>query len=319
MQKAMNTLKTFTLIAVILGCSTTAWGQQEAIYAHFVNHQGIVNPAYTGYREAANVSVIHRSQWVGFKGAPNTDYVIFDTPLRFDELALGGSFMYDKIGPTSEVALTMDAAYRLRLSNKTTLSFGLKGSMSMYQVNLTDLDLISDYYGSNDDLFATNPRSMLLPNVGAGVFYNKTDWFIGVSVPRMLRYTIGDKQQTVYEGLTGKTEPTAYLSGGKTFKIDRDYKIKVTSLTRATAGAPLSTGFFTSLLIMDQIDIGGFYFFKEVAGLYFNWSPTKKWSFGYSADFATNALISTNYGSHEIMVNYYLKGKRKRIVYPRYF
>lgn len=315
----MNALKTIALIFVVLGGAFSAQAQQEAIYAHFVNHQGIINPGYTGYRESANVTVMHRSQWVGFKGAPNTDYVIFDTPLRWDEVAVGGMLMFDKIGPTSELSMSGDISYRLRLRNRSTLSFGLKGTMSLYQVNLMDLDLISDYYGGTDDLFDYNPGGLLLPNAGAGVFYHKTDWFLGLSCPRILRNRLESKESMVYEGLTGRTEPTLYLTGGKTFKIDRDFKVKVTNLTRATSNAPLSTGIFASLIIMDQFDVGGFYFYKEVAGAFFTWTPNKKWSFSYSADFATNALITTNYGSHEVAVNYYLKGKRKRIVYPRYF
>lgn len=315
----MNALKYILPLAICLLCSTHSEAQQEAIHAHFVNHMGIVNPGYTGYREAANISAIHRSQWVGFKGAPTTDFIVFDTPLQWDELAAGGSLMFDKIGPTTELSLSGDFAYRLRLRNRATLSFGGKASLSMYQVNLMDLDLISDHTGGSDDLFDYNPGSMYLPNFGFGLFYHKADWFLGLSSPRMIRNKIGSKEQQVYEGLTGKTEPTVYFAGGKTFKIDRDFKVKVTSLTRATSNAPLSTGVFSSLLIMDQFDVGFMYFYKEVAGLYASWSPNKKLSFGYSVDFALNALIRNNYGSHELMLNYYLKGKRKRIIYPRYF
>lgn len=315
----MNALKYILMVAVCWFCAAQSQAQQEAMHAHFVNHMGIVNPGYTGYREAANISAIHRSQWVGFKGAPTTDYVVFDSPLQWDELAVGGSLMFDKIGPTTEMSLAGDFAYRLRLRNRSTLSFGVKGSLSMYQVNLMDLELISDHTGGGDELFDYNPGNLYLPNLGFGMFYHNTDWFVGLSSPRMIRNTIGNKEQQVYEGLTGKTEPTYYLAGGKTFKLNRDFKVKVTSLTRATKNAPLSTGVFSSLLIMDQFDVGFMYFYKEVAGLYASWSPNKKLSFGYSVDFATNALIRTNYGSHELMLNYYLKSKRKRIIYPRYF
>lgn len=315
----MNASKYIISWAAFILCSTQTLAQQEAIYAHFLNNMSVLNPAYTGYREAANATLIHRSQWVGFEGAPTTDYLMFDTPLSWDEMAIGGSFLFDKIGPSTELGLTIDAAYRLRLTNRSTLAFGLKGTMSMYQINLMDLDLISDYYGGADQVFDYNPGNLFVPNVGFGIMYYKADHFIGISSPRILKNKISNKAMAIYENLEGTTQPTLYLTGGKIFKINRHVKLKTSTLIRGTMNAPASAGLYTSILIDDQIDAGIFYFFKEVAGAYAIWSPTKKWGFGYSFDFATNALITTNYGSHEISVNYFLNGKRKRIVYPRYF
>ena len=78
-------------------------------------------------------------------------------------------------------------------------------------------------------------------------------------------------------------------------------------------------GALVNVIYMDQLYIGGYYNFKEVAGALIQWQVDKKWKVGYSVDFGTNALIRSNYGSHEIMVNYSVGSKRRRIVYPRYF
>ena len=74
-----------------------------------------------------------------------------------------------------------------------------------------------------------------------------------------------------------------------------------------------------NMIYLNQLTTGVFYHYGEAFGALVQWQFHKDWKVGYSADFAANSLIRTNYGSHELMVNYTLKGKRKRIVYPRYF
>jgi hypothetical protein len=70
---------------------------------------------------------------------------------------------------------------------------------------------------------------------------------------------------------------------------------------------------------MDQFTFGAFSHIGENAGLLAQWQVDKKIRIGYSVDVATNALIRTNFGSHELIASYALATKRKRIIYPRYF
>lgn len=315
----MNTFIRHSLWIFLGLSSLTGFAQQEAIYGHFLNQKSVINPAYVGYRNSPNVTVIHRSQWVGFKGAPTSDFALFDMPLKRGDMAVGGGLSFDKIGPTREIGLMADYSYLLRLGNRTTLSFGAKASLSVFQVNLMDLDLISDYYGESDDLFNYNPGSLLMPNVGFGIYYYGEKFFVGISSPKMLRRKFTGKDNVVYAQVQGTTEPTGYLMGGGIFELNRYLDLKISSLTRATRNAPLSTGLYVSALYDDMFDAGLYYFYKEVAGAYFTWNVNKRLMVGYNVDFATNALITTNYGSHELMVNYYLKPPRRRIIYPRYF
>jgi type IX secretion system PorP/SprF family membrane protein len=278
-----------------------------------------MNPAYTGYREALNATLIHRSQWIGFEGAPSTQSLTFEMPSKKDEIAYGGAVSFDRIGPTSELNLSGDFAYRIRLRNRNTLSFGAKASMALFQNNLTDLSLISDYYGETDENFMVNTSAFLMPNAGFGVYYYTADFYVGLSSPRMLRTRLDKRGTLPYQMMEGRIEPTYYFMTGKLWKLNRDLSIQPNLLVQATMNAPISFGAHVNMIYMDQLTAGLFYRLGESLGAIAQWKFNNEWKVGYSLDLAANQLIQTNYGSHEFMVNYTLNSKRKRIVYPRYF
>lgn len=318
----MESIRIYTILMLLLVLTAlpfAATAQQEAMHSQNIFNKQMFNPAYTGYREGFNVTALHRSQWVGFKGAPTTEYVTIDAPLKIDELAVGGTIMFDKIGPSSELSLSGDFAYRLRLSNRSTLAFGAKATLALYQANLNGLELISDHTGGSDNFFNYNPQAVILPNVGFGAYYYSKKYYIGVSMPKMIRNKLEKRDASMYTLLEGKTEPTLYLMGGYLFKLNRDFKLQPSLLIKGTMGAPASINANVQLHYLKVFSLGAFYSFGEVAGAVFQWQFHEQWKLGYSFDLAVTRMFQTNVGSHEIMLNYALNKRKKRIVYPRYF
>lgn len=312
-----NQIMLILSLVVLIGQSAS--GQQDAVNSQFIMNKMFINPGYTGYREQPTIVAVHRSQWIGFKGAPSTQVLSFDTPLKKNELAAGGGLMHDKLGPTSRLGLSGYFAYRTRLSNRATISWGATASVQLYQANMTDLALTSDFYGQNDESFMYNTKGLLIPNIGFGAYYFKKDHFIGISSPSLLRPKLEKRTNPVYEMLNGRYEPTIYLMGGKIFKVNKDLNMQGSALFRGTFNSPLSLGFYANAIYMKNYNLGIFYHFRENLGLSFQWQIDKQLKVGYSVDIATSTLIKTNYGSHELAVNYALPTKKKRIVYPRYF
>jgi type IX secretion system PorP/SprF family membrane protein len=303
---------------MVLGC-ISSHAQQEAVSSQFLMNKLFINPGYAGYKEQPNISLVHRSQWIGFKGAPMSTIITFDTPLKKNELAIGGSAFFDKLGPQSRVGVQGNFAYRTRLSNRATLSWGASVSLDVYQANLVDLALTSDYNGVTDDAFLYNVKGLLLPNVGFGAYYFKKDHYIGISAPKMLRPRMEKRDSPLYDVLVGRQEATVFLMGGKMFKINKDLQIQANILARGVWNAPMSIGLYTNMIIYKNFTVGAFYHYRETVGLLGQWQINKQTKVGYSFDLPTSVLIRNNWGSHELALNYILPTKKKRIVYPRYF
>jgi type IX secretion system PorP/SprF family membrane protein len=322
MKKNMRKLQYLLSLLLVLILGTLAkisFAQQDALNTQYVMNKLFINPAYAGYKEQPTFVALHRSQWVGFKGAPTTQVFSFDMPLKADEFAVGGTLLHDKVGPTSRLSLSADFAYRMRLSNRATLCFGMKATGEIFQANLTDVALHSDFVGQEDDAFMYNTEGLFLPNIGFGVYYHKKTHYLGVSIPRLIRNKLDKKGTNAYEVFDGRQEPTLILTGGKMYKVNRQVKLQPNFVARTMLNAPISLGLFLNMIYLDQFTIGGFCFVQESAGLLFQWQVNKQFRIGYSADVATNSLITTNVGSHELCASFTVATRKKRIIYPRYF
>lgn len=311
-----NTLVT---IAVIMICSMRSFAQQEPMSAQYIMNKLFVNPAYAGYKEAPQFALMHRTQWLGFEGAPMTQVLSFDMPLKRNEFAFGSTIMHDRIGPSTRMSVTLDFAYRFKLSNRGTLSFGLKGVADMYQNNINGLELASDYYNQVDDAFLMNTTGLFLPNAGFGMYYFDRTSFFGVSIPRLLPNRLDKKGTIAFDLLNGRQEATIHVMAGKIWKINRQVKLQPNVVLRSAMNSPMSIALYGNVIFLDQFTLGTFYSVSEAAGLLFQWQVDKRIRIGYSVDVPANRLIRTNFGSHELSVVYQMKTKRKRIVYPRYF
>ena len=70
----------------------TTYAQQDAMFTYYMfNHQA-VNPAYVGSRQIINGTMLNRSQWTGFVGAPWSHTVSLNMPLLNKTMGFGASF-----------------------------------------------------------------------------------------------------------------------------------------------------------------------------------------------------------------------------------
>src|SRR5688572_3744880 len=136
--KSINKL-TFGLLTAFGTLSVHA--QQDPMYTHYMYNTLMVNPAYAGSRDALTITGLHRSQWVDFKGAPVVQSLTMHTPLKNDHYAIGLSVLNDKIGSTNKTSFYGDFAYRMNLTEKSKLALGLSAGASVFQANLSSMQL----------------------------------------------------------------------------------------------------------------------------------------------------------------------------------
>ena len=94
-----------------------------------------INPAYAGSRGVLSIIGVHRNQWAGLDGAPTTQTLSINTPLRDDRIGLGLSFVNDKVGYERTNYLYADFSYSIKLNEKLTASFGLKAGASYFDLD----------------------------------------------------------------------------------------------------------------------------------------------------------------------------------------
>ena len=74
------------------------YSQQQSYLTLYRYQMNIINPAYAGSRETLSVIGLHRSQWVGLEGGPQTQTLSIHAPLRNEKVGLGLSVINDELG-----------------------------------------------------------------------------------------------------------------------------------------------------------------------------------------------------------------------------
>ncbi|MCV9931566.1 type IX secretion system membrane protein PorP/SprF [Flavobacterium sp. LS1R47] len=311
----MKRLKLF--IAVILcSYSSVMFGQQDAQYTQYMYNTININPAYAGSRGAISILGLHRTQWVGLDGAPKTNTLSINAPIS-PNMGLGMSVINDNIGPSTENNISVDLAYTLDVSPFYKLSFGLKGTANLLNVDFTKLNI----YDPADPRFQYNIDNKFSPNIGAGVYLHSNKSYLGLSIPNMLEnshYNKSAKDES--QNYVVKERMHYYLIAGYVFDLDYNLKFKPSFLTKVVEGAPLQTDISANFLFNEKFTAGLAYRWSASVSGIAGFQVSDSLFVGYAYDAETTKLANYNSGSHEIFLRFEVLGRSKsRMMSPRFF
>lgn len=289
----------------------SGFAQQDSQFTHYMYNTININPAYAGNRGVTSIFGLHRSQWVGLDGAPTTNAFSINAPLQNSKVGIGVSFVNDKIGASDQNNIAVDVSYTIPTSEEYDLSFGIKASADLLNVDYTKLDR----YNLNNPRFQNNIDNEFSPNIGAGVYYHSDKLYVGFSVPNFfaIKHFDDNASAAVEDRLH------YYLIGGYVFDVSPTVKLKPSILTKMVSGAPLQVDLSANVLLQDKFTLGLSYRWSAAATAMAGIQVTDGLLVGYSYDFDTTSLENYNSGSHEIFLRFELFNIQKRIITPRFF
>jgi len=290
--------------------SFVSYSQQDAQYTQYMYNTINVNPAYAGSRGVLSVFGLHRTQWVGLDGAPTTNAFSINSPINNSNLGVGLSFVNDKIGPTVENTISADLSYTIKTSESYKLSFGIKGTANLFNLDVNKLRV-----QNQGDPLLQNLNNNFSPNVGAGVYFHSDKSYLGLSVPNFFqtkRYD--DNDIAVY-----KERMNLYLIGGYVFDLSSNLKFKPAFLTKVVEGAPLQLDLSGNFLINEKFVLGAAWRWSAAVSAMAGFQVSDGLYIGYGYDLETTKLANYNSGSHEIFLRFELFKRQDRIVSPRFF
>jgi len=276
------------------------WSQQDAQYTQYMYNMSVINPAYnTDNLGVVNIGALHRTQWVGVIGAPKSSNIFVHTPIN-EKIEIGFSLINDNIGDVvKENNLYADFAYKLNLKEHGNLSFGLKAGVTFFDVNFNGFVLESGDVFSDPD-FAENINQSYF-NIGAGVYYNTDNYYIGLSIPTILNAKHLDRNNGKYQG----TEQShLFLTGGYVYEINEEFKLKPAFMTKIVKGSPITLDLTANVLYQNKIEFGLGYRIDDAFSGMINFRVTPELRVGYAYDHTISNLGPFSSGSHELFVLY---------------
>ena len=108
--------KSIILIFVVL-LNITTKAQQDPMISQYMFNGLFLNPAYSGSHKYVTSSLLHRTQWVDFSGAPKTSLLAVDGLInsKSENMGLGLIVAHDRIGATEQTDIYANYAYQLKL------------------------------------------------------------------------------------------------------------------------------------------------------------------------------------------------------------
>jgi type IX secretion system PorP/SprF family membrane protein len=301
----MKKIKILLGVMIMLSLSSV-YGQQDPQYTQYMYNQNVLNPAYAGSKGVMSIGMLGRTQWVGVEGAPQTLTLSIHSPVGRN-VGLGFSVIHDEIGPAIEDNLYADFSYTIHTSEEGNLAFGLKAGFTF--LNVRSLD------GQLADPSLNEPVNKATPNFGAGVFYYKQKFYVGLSIPNFLETRHLESDNGIVS--TASEKMHYFLTSGYVFDVSEDVKLKPSAMVKAVIGAPVSVDLSVNALINEKFELGLSYRFDDSVSAILGLNISDDMRIGYAYDYTTSNFGQFNSGSHEIMLLFDFN--RKKFKSPRFF
>ena len=297
-------MKTRIITFITMLLAAVVYGQQDAQFTQYMYNTISINPAYAGSRGVMSIFALHRTQWVGLDGAPTTNAASINTPISNSNLGLGLSFVNDKIGPTNENTISADLSYTIPTSENFKLSFGMKATANLFNLNVNKLNPVDQ----GDSQFQ-NLRNVFTPNIGAGIYYHSDKAYLGLSVPNFIQTNRYDDNEVVIF----KEKMNYYLIGGYVFDVSNDIKFKPAFLTKLVKGSPLQVDASANFMFVEKVEVGVAYRWSAAMSAMVGFQVTDGMYIGYGYDLETTNLENYNSGSHEVFLRYEIFKNNEKI------
>ncbi len=304
---------TLGIVWLLLLSNTSLVAQQRPIQSLYMFDPLLINPAYAGNQVQLSATAIYRNQWVNLDGAPKTFTATAHSGFRKKRVGVGFILSNDQIGIHNDVGFYGCYSYKINLTRKGTLAFGLQGGFNNLRSDYNKLILKST---SDPNLAGVDAK--INPNFGAGLYFRQDNFYAGFSVPYILDNKVVGLENV---GSVAKQKRYYYLMGGFTKKVSNRVKIVPSTLIRIQDQAPISFDLNTIIVLYDVVGLGCSYRLGDAVVTLFELQINDNFHVGYAYDITTSPLNQFSNGTHEIMINYRVKISRihKGLECPTYW
>lgn len=316
-------MKKFIFILICSLPSVFVFCQQQQMYTQFMYNKLALNPAFSGNESYLSASLLYRDQWNGFPGAPKAQVFNVNLPRIANRIGLGLNFERQTIGITEKITYELMYAYKFLLGDGT-LSMGMNVSGRKYIQDYRDSRLFAIQDITLDPSIPQSVQSLNLFNAGFGVYFNTNTFYVGASVPRMIKSDIDFDRNNLF---STEVRHLFFMTGG-TFIINNEVRLTPQMLFKIAENSPFSFDLNGSVTWKNTYSAGLTYRtggaqgdWGESLDLIFGFQMSEQIMIGFAYDIGLSKLRTASNGSLEMILTYNMIPKKIKsvIINPRYF
>jgi type IX secretion system PorP/SprF family membrane protein len=305
-------MKKIATVLGMLALTFSAYSQQELQVSQYMFNGLFLNPAYAGSHDYWGATALHRSQWLNFPGAPRSNMLAVDGPIKGKNMGLGFQFINDALGLIATNELAANYSYSIKLNEQNhRLAFGIRAGLRNETFNaggLENVDLTDPLYQGN--------QSLWIPRFNFGVYYYSERGYLGLSSHNLL---FMDERSDIVSDAGLKRH--FFLNGGYVWDLTKSgsVKFKPSFLVKYQPASPVQADVNAHFLFNDKLWVGVSYRTNAAVVGMIEYQFTDRIRAGYAYDYTTTAMRQFQGGSHEIMLGYDFIAKVSKFKHPRYF
>jgi type IX secretion system PorP/SprF family membrane protein len=286
--------------------------QQVPLYSQYMLNGFLINPAVAGSEGYTAINLTAREQWIGFRDAPGTYALSYQTRVlrksyiskgssirkrqryssRSGKVGVGGYVFSDRNGAVERTGLKASYAYHLFFGN-SQLSLGL--SLTAFQLRLND-DKIN-LEDMNDNIWINARGTAFIPDADMGIYFDTPNFYVGFSADQLLESVIklGDTGYDQY-----RLERNYYIIGGYDYPINNLLVLTPSTLIKMSDKGAFQID-ISSKLYYDQTYWGGITYRTGSAIILMGGIRIDRLVFGYAFDVSIGSIMKQSYGTHEFV------------------
>ncbi len=285
----------------------SGYGQQLPQMSQYLLDDIIFNPSSLGTKPSDRIVLHHRSQWIGFDGAPITQFISYNGSFN-GNMGLGGYIMNDITGPTRRLSFNLGYAYHFDITRKTKISLGLMATLMQYGIDGNKITLYNQY---DPSIYQGYSDKSWKPDVSVGgLIYNK-NFYAGISVIQLITARVHLYENQPFNATVPLVQHF-YLFSGYGIALNDEFKVTPSLAMHGTLSSPLQFDVMAQGDYKNLVSAALTYRYKDAIILMLGTKVKEIFMIAYSFDIIVSPLRKSNSGSHEIVLGIYLKKKNKR-------
>lgn len=285
----------------------SVFAQQDPYYTHYMFNKQTINPAYSGSQSGIEATLLHHQQWVGYQGGagPSTQSLGVNMPVG--NHGIGLQLVNDKLGFEKTVNMMFSYNYRFNIGSGT---LGVGPGVGFMQKSLDGSKLSPEK--ANDLKIPTSNVSSIKPDYTFGAYYMNTELmnlYVGLSAVHLseedFNYDAAPGAVVRYNG-----RRHYYFTAGMQLPLSPMLALRPNVLLK-NDGATTQFDVNADFLYNQRIRGGVSYRTGDAVSLLAGYYFTQNIHLGYSYDVTLTDMRTTSSGTHELVLNYIFKTKKK--------
>ena len=326
-----NLQKSIYLLILIFAFAESSEAQQLPIYNQYNFNQFVYNPALSGQTDVPVLTLLHRNQWAGVSGGPETSLISFNGVENDKKIGYAAYLYYDKTGVFATTSFYGNYSFRFTVANDFNITLGLSAGVINQAIDMAALNVTDP----SDPIVNADISGRTIFDFNAGVNFSYKGVNLGFAAPQLFSNPID------YAPSDPNLEATLQLQRHYVANLSYEYDFEMNSLGKFGKGmsiVPQVIARAAPLLDTDTIGvakqpveyniqydahlmlnmrnlgwIGGGYRSEMGAIANVGVNLTKDLAVGYAYEFNTSDVSSQLGTTHELALIYKF-GSSKRIM-----